>query len=110
MGKRRRCPADRNRTGRPHRHIGSGYTGGTGDTVQCDVGAGRDGSIVRSAQSSPDLEHSRNRQGLTAITGMVHRPRYRSQKVCPRAADRRGGKRLRRSVNGTGIVASPTDI
>ena len=30
--------------------------------------------------------------------------------MCPRGTDRWGGKSLSRSVNGTGIVASPTDI
>ena len=109
MGKRRRCPADRNRTGRPHRHIRSRYTGGTGDTVQRDVGAGRDGSIVRSAQSSPDLEHSGNRQGLTAIAGMIDRLRYRSQQVRPGRADGRGREGQGRSVNGTGIIRPPAN-
>ena len=109
MRKGRGSTADIDLPGRSQRHVPGGYTGGTGDAVQRDVSAGRDCPVIRSADGRPDLEHSGNRQGLTAITGVVHRPRYRCQKMCSRTADRRGGKRLRRSINGAGIVAPPAD-
>ena len=41
---------------------------------------------------------------------MIDRPRYRSQQVRPGRADGRGREGQGRSVNGTGIIASPTDI
>ena len=109
MRKGRGSTADIDLPGCPHRHVPGGHTGGTGDAVQRDIGAGRDRSIVRPAQGGPDLEHRRNRQGFAAIAGVVYRPRYGCQKMCPRAADRRGGKRLCCSVNGTGIIASPAN-
>lgn len=62
MGKGRGRPADADRPCRSHRHVPRGHAGCTGDAVQRDVGACRDGIVKRPAERGLDVEHSGNRQ------------------------------------------------
>lgn len=47
MRKGRGSTTDIDLPDRSQRHVPGGYTGGTGDTVQRNIGAGRDRSVVR---------------------------------------------------------------